>query len=254
MFNLIVMFAASVLVSPSYAKIDIKTCAGMWLLDEDKGDMAADSTANKNDGTLKNDPKWVDGQFVRALQFDGTDDYVDAGNANNLSIVGDFTFSMWVKISAYPSGWRNMLSKLIDDTHNEFNFRYKDSATAQFYFGNGSAAIICNWNPSEDLPLNTWTHIAGVRKSKAYLKLYFNGIEKRTAGITTDASSTVANVTIGRQSNNMFYFNGIIDDVAVFNTALEAEDIKILMDKGLKESLNPSAVEHSGKLVSTWQC
>ena len=146
-----------------------------------------------------------------------------------------------------------MLSKLVDDTHNEFNFRYKNLQEAQFYFGTGAAAVICGWNPSQDLPLDTWTHIAGVRKSETYLKLYFDGIEKRTANITTDAISTDANVTIGRQSNaNGFFFNGIIDEVAIFNVALEEEDIQTLMNNGLEESINPNAVNFSGKLVSTW--
>ena len=249
---MVVVFIAGVLANSSYAKIDLKNCVGMWLFDEGKGDVTADASGNKNDGTIENAPKWIDGKFGDALQFDGVDDYVSVENTNNLSITGDFTFSMWVKISAYPTAWRNMLSKLVDDTHNEFNFRYKDSASAQFYFGTGAAAIICNWVPSQDLPLDAWTHIAGVRKSKTYLKLYFNGIEKRTANITTDAISTEANVTIGRQSNSMFYFNGIIDEVAIFNVALGVEDIQTLMNKGLKESLNPSAVESSGKLASTW--
>ena len=70
--------------------------------------------------------------------------------------------------------------------------------------------------------------------------------------ITTDAISTDANVTIGRQSDNKFYFTGIIDEVAIFNAALGAEDIQTLMNKGLKESLNPNAVDLSGKLISTW--
>ena len=224
----------------------------MWLFDEGKDDITADASAGKNDGTLQNGPDWTEGKFNEAIQFDGTDDYVDFGNAENLSITGDFTFSMWVQISEYPTSWSNMLSKLADDTHNEFNFRYKDSTSAQFYFGSGAAAVICNWNPSEDLPLDEWTHIAGVRKSKTYLKLYFNGIEKRSANITADAISTEASVTVGRQSDAKFYFNGVIDEVAIFDVALEKEDIQTLMNKGLEESLNTSAVDLSGKLVSTW--
>ena len=253
LIGIVVLFVAGALASSSHARIDLKTCVGMWLFDEGDGDVTADTSANKFDGTLENGTEWTEGKFGEALQFDGADDYVNVGNAENLSITGDFTFSMWVEISAYPTSWENMLSKLVDDTHNEFNFRYKNSTSAQFYFGTGAAAVICNWNPSEDLPLDTWTHIAGVRKSKTYLKLYFNGIEKRTANITTDAISTDANVTIGRQSNaNGFFFNGIIDEVAIFNATLEEEDIQTLMNKGLKESLNPSAVDLSGKLVSTW--
>jgi len=202
---------------------------GYWSFDEGSGAIAKDGSGNGNDGTLENGPEWTAGQSGDAVQFDGTDDYVNVGNADTLSITGNLTFSLWVKISEYPTSWRNMLSKLVDDTHTEFNFRYKNSTEAQFYYGTGSAAIICMWNPSEDLPLDTWTHIAGVRKSNAYLKLYFNGVEKRTSNITTDAVSTEANVTIGRQSNAIFYFDGIIDEVAIFTEALGEAGIQSAM-------------------------
>ncbi len=209
---------------------------GYWQFDEGTGEIAKDGSGNGNDGTLENGTEWTGGKFGDAVQFDGTNGYVNLGNADSFSITGDFTFSMWVKISEYPTSWRNMLSKLVDDTHAEFNFRYKDSTQGQFYYGTGSAAIICMWNPSEDLPLDTWTHIAGVRKNKAYLKLYFNGVEKRTSDITTDAVSTDANVTIGRQSNAIFYFSGIMDEVAIFTEALgEAEIQSVMSGLGHKE-------------------
>jgi len=217
---------------------------GYWSFDEGSGEIAKDSSGNGNDGTLENGTAWTDGQSGYAVQFDGADDCVNLGNAGNLSITDDFTFSMWVKISAYPTSWRNMLSKLVDDQHVEYNFRYKTATEGQFYYGTGSAAIVCMWNPTEDLPLNTWTHIAGVRKSKTHLKVYFNGVEKRTLSITTEAVSTDANVTIGRQSNNTFYFDGTIDEVALFSHAMEEADIRSAMsglgDKELASKPNPA--------------
>jgi len=200
-----------------------------WKFDEGSGNIAHDTSGNGNDGTLENGTEWTAGKFGDAVQFDGTDDYVNIGNADNLSITDDLTFSMWVKISEYPTSWRNMLSKLVDDQHNEFNFRYRDATTGQFYYGTGSAAIVLNWNPSEDLPLDTWTHIAGVRKGRAYLKLYFDGVEKRTKNITTDPVSTEANVAIGRQSNARNYFNGVIDEVTIFTEALGEAEIQSAM-------------------------
>ena len=253
LIGIVALFVVGVLGGSSYAKLDLETCVGMWLFDDDGGDVAADSSGNENHGTIVDDPEWTDGKFDKALQFNGASDYVDVGNADNLSITGDFTFSMWVKISAYPTSWRTILAKIPDDFNNEFNFRYKNFAQGHFYFGDGTGAVVCSWKPSEDLPLDTWTHIAGVRKSKTYLKLYFDGIEKRSVDITTDASSTDANVTIGCQTMHGLFFEGIIDEVAIFNAALEEKDIQTLMNKGLKEWLkNPIAVDLSGKLVSTW--
>ncbi len=231
---------------------------GYWSFDEGSGVIAKDESGNGNDGTLENGTEWTDGQSGYAVQFDGTDDCVNLGNTGNLSITGDFTFSMWVKISAYPTSWRNMLSKLVDDQHVEYNFRYKTATEGQFYYGTGSAAIVCSWNPTEDLPLNTWTHIAGVRKSKTHLKLYFNGVEKRTLNTTTEAVSTAANVTIGRQSNNTFYFTGIIDEVAIFSDALEEAEILSAMsglgNKELASKPSPAneAVDVSRDVVLGW--
>ena len=231
---------------------------GYWSFDEGSGEIAKDGSGNGNDGTLENGTAWTDGQSGYAVQFDGTDDCVNLGNAGSLSITDDFTFSMWVKISQYPTSWRNMLSKLVDDQHVEYNFRYKTATEGQFYYGTGSAAIVCMWNPTEDLPLNTWTHIAGVRKSQTHLKVYFNGVEKRTLNITTEAVSTDANVTIGRQSNNMFYFDGVIDEVALFSHAMEEAEIQSVMsglgDKELASKPNPAneAVDVSPDAVLGW--
>jgi concanavalin A-like lectin/glucanase superfamily protein/F5/8 type C domain-containing protein len=231
---------------------------GYWSFDEGSGEIAKDGSGNGNDGTLENGTEWTDGQSGYAVLFDGTDDCVNLGNGGSLSITDDFTFSMWVKISAYPTSWRNMLSKLVDDQHVEYNFRYKTATEGQFYYGTGSAAIVCMWNPTEDLPLNTWTHIAGVRKSKTHLKLYFNGVEKRTLSITTEAVSTDANVTIGRQSNNTFYFNGMIDEVAIFSDALEEAAIRSAMsglgDRELASMPNPGeeAVDVPLDVVLGW--
>ena len=226
-----VLVAALGLALPASAEL-----IGYWNFDEGSGEIAIDQSGNGNDGILENGVEWTDGQSGYAVQFDGTDDCVNLGNAGNLSITDDFSFSMWVKISEYPTSWRNMLSKLVDDQHVEYNFRYKTATEGQFYYGTGSAAIVCMWNPTEDLPLNTWTHIAGVRKSMTHVKVYFNGVEKRSLNVTTQAISTSANVTIGRQSNNTFYFTGAIDEVALFSHAMEeAEVLSAMSGLGNKE-------------------
>jgi len=74
-----------------------QTCSaelvGYWSFDEGSGEMAKDGSGNGNDGSLENGTEWTAGKFGDAVQFDGTDDYVDVGNAGNLSITGDFTFT-----------------------------------------------------------------------------------------------------------------------------------------------------------------
>ena len=52
---------------------------GYWRLDEGSGTIAYDSSGNGNDGTIIGDPQWVAGKNGQALDFDGTEDYIDVG-------------------------------------------------------------------------------------------------------------------------------------------------------------------------------
>ncbi|HGE70796.1 TPA: hypothetical protein ENX78_08175, partial [Candidatus Poribacteria bacterium] len=74
--SIVILFSFGILISSSYAKLDPKTCVGMWLLEEGSGKKAIDSSGNKNDGDIIGNPKWVDGKFGKALQFNGSTDYV----------------------------------------------------------------------------------------------------------------------------------------------------------------------------------
>ena len=75
----------------SYAKVDPKTCVGMWLFDEDEGDIAEDSSEKGNDGTIQNS-EWIDGKFGKALELDGATSSVEI--ALDVDLNKDQTFSM----------------------------------------------------------------------------------------------------------------------------------------------------------------
>ena len=86
------LFAGSV-----YAKIDPKTVVGLWLFNEGKGDTAKDSSGNGNDGTLMIKPKWIDGKFGKALEFDGVASYVDCGNNEIMTMTKEVTVEFWIR-------------------------------------------------------------------------------------------------------------------------------------------------------------
>ncbi|MHC4168510.1 MAG: hypothetical protein ACYSWQ_16280 [Planctomycetota bacterium] len=59
---------------------------GHWRFDEGSGTTAFDSSGNGNDGTLNGGPNWVVGYLGGALEFDGSDDWVDCGNDPSLDL------------------------------------------------------------------------------------------------------------------------------------------------------------------------
>ena len=93
----------------SYAQVDPETVLGIWLLDEGQGDIAEDASGNGNDGTLMGSPTWVAGKFGSALEFTGSGNYVDCGNAEALN-VDLFSISFWCNIPN-TQGWNHMISR-----------------------------------------------------------------------------------------------------------------------------------------------
>jgi hypothetical protein len=79
---------------------------GHWKLDESGNISTAADSAGSNDGTLTGFPadpsaNWVAGKVGNALDFDGTDDWVNAGNDASLELgTGDQTIALWVKLAA----------------------------------------------------------------------------------------------------------------------------------------------------------
>jgi hypothetical protein len=251
LIGVVVLFVAGLLVNSSYAKIDPKTCIGMWLFDEGDGTVAKDSSASKNDGTLMNGAKWVDGKFGKAISFDGVDDFVGFANEPE-PMANGFTFSAWVKRNADNPGCQEVFNNHefflrtkpeSEDANNPFEtFVNLTDGTVEPRASSGVASKVGQWFAVAA----TW--------DKTALKIYIDGV---FAGQSTRSGSLAApvNAQIGRgEQKNLTAndFNGVIDDVAFFSLVLAEADIKTLADQGLKQTINPNAIDLSGKLTTTW--
>lgn len=95
------IFISLMFIGQSYAEIDPKTIAGIWLFDDGSGDKAIDSSKNGNDGEIQGDLKWVEeGKFGKALEFPGVDEnFVEVPHNKSLDLT-TFSFTLWVKIEA----------------------------------------------------------------------------------------------------------------------------------------------------------
>lgn len=93
---------ASVFPVLSAAEVSVDDAIGVWLFDEGKGNVAKDSSPNGNDGELIAGPKWVEGKFGGALEFDGSGTSVETESADKLNEFElgdktDFTATAWFK-------------------------------------------------------------------------------------------------------------------------------------------------------------
>ena len=245
------IFIGLMLTRQMYAKVDLSSAVAIWLFDEGKGDEVKDFTGNGNDGKLMNGPKWVDGKFSKALSFDGQDDYVEINNSVNL-VDPDFTIGFWVN----PGDTQKMYADIISNHGGGaglvgYCFEQFENNANQFYntFGVGGGFLEQKVAMTQLTP-GVWQHFMSVRKDTT-LTHYVDG--KETASGTTPKGPVtespknlwIANWSVesGRQ------FNGIIDELVIFNQALSIDDIKTIMSKGL---VGVSAVSPSGKLTTAW--
>ena len=118
----------------SDAKLDPDTYIGIWKFDEGKGDTAKDASDNGHDGTLMSNPKWVEGKFGDALEFDGTN-YIDMGQAESLQFHGNVTILFWAKPENVAAGRQNIVCKAYG---GEGCLTQESSGTMSFYWGDGS--------------------------------------------------------------------------------------------------------------------
>ena len=232
-------------VGIAQAKVKLEDAVGIWLLDEGRGDLAEDLSGNGHDGQIQG-TDWVDGKFGKALEFEDAGD-VRIQSTEKLQLGDGFTMMAYFYSTALDD-WHQMIAK-----DSEYLLRIDPPGEG----GRMSAFVNqAGWEPraSAAVPeVEVWTHFAAVYDGgEGTLKVYVNGELAGQSGRPGKPNPGAAPVTLGNW-NGSSNFVGILDDLAIFNVALEAEDILDIATDGLQETLIiDQSVQPSGKLAGTW--
>ena len=206
---------------------------GYWKFDNGSGTTAVDSSGNGNDGTLTNGPIWVDGKIGKALSFDGTDDYVIISDSDNLDGFSAFSISTWVY--AYTIGEECYGRIIVKGDGDPYGLMIESDTKISFYI-NGDRL-----ESNENFSLNSWHHI-GVTYEKDVIngrKIYIDGVLSKSQTNTFTVNSGANDLYIGNRSTLDRTFDGIIDEVRIYNRALSADEVLALYQEGLsKFSIN----------------
>jgi chitodextrinase len=220
-----------------------------YSFDAGSGTTATDVSGNGNTGTIAN-ATWTTGKFGGALSFNGTNAWVTVPDSSSLHLSSGMTLEAWVNPSALGSGWRTAIFK--EQTGNYAYALYANTGT-----GSPSANGIIGGNDkdtraSSGIALNTWTHLAATYDG-ANLKLYVNGAQAASLAATGSIVSSTGALRIG--GNNVWpeWFQGLIDEVRVYNKALTQAEIQADMNKpiGAPDTTPPSAPTNFAKTSAT---
>lgn len=229
------------LVTSSHAEVQTCIQPPSELVSWWSGDGNADDIQNVNNGTLQGDATFAPGMVDQAFSFDGVGDFVEAPENGSLDFNGSFSIDLWVKPNGFlPNPSSSPMVSKYDYSQGFPNVAYEFSLWPD---GRVQFVVTCdttnmNRNTVPDvIPVGEFSHVAAVyRQEIPSLEIYVNG--QLQSGETRRSCSFInqndipfrIGKRINRSSESFFY--GLIDEVEVFNRALEPEEILAIYNAG----------------------
>jgi hypothetical protein len=195
--------------------------SGYWRLGETSGATASDA-AGLNPGTYRNGAVLAQASLLpadsanRSVRFDGTNDYVGIPSSSSLSPAARVSVEAWIKPNALPSAgnFASVASKP-ESYSLQFNGTRLEFTIMQNKVRNRLLA------PVGAIVAGQAYHLVGTYDGTTQ-RLYLNGVEVAKASLTGAITTNTNSLDIGSWSEGTEAFNGTIDDVSVYTSALSA--------------------------------
>ncbi len=232
-----------------------------WTFDDkDIAGNTVNDVWGKNNGTIIGDPKVVAGKVGDALEFDGTDDYVDLTNLGNFgSDVGSSAFEAWVKTD-FKQDWTTLFKVLDVGCSMAWAIDVNRSAKAGFplaqdvvhYYVRQKAVAGCIDIAVEiefALSDGNWHHIvyaiedAGEHKVSIYMDGEPQEIIVGKESKLDNFIPFVQPVYIGAANNRgnvERHFPGLIDEVRIYDRPLTADEVVNNFESKVGLSVEPA--------------
>jgi len=220
----------------------------------------ANGTANDlmglNNATLYNGTAYAAGEVGQAFSFNGVNTRAEVADSSSLAFTASFTIEGWIKVNSFGSSSGEILFRGDDRPGlDPYQLRTNSDGTLSFQIDplNDNGSTI-----STPIPLGQFLHVAGtLDDATGLMSLYVNG---SLAAQTTTDGRPFANldptqnpgVGIGNANGSSFNvpFNGLIDELSVYNRALSPGEVLGIYKAGSDGKVfspiavsNPSVIE-----------
>lgn len=203
---------------------------------------ASDESGNKRDGTLFGYEGGIanleSGKLGKALKLDGSNDHVVVPAKLGL----DYSVSMWIKTTdqggdGNVTDWDGQIALLTGsvDTHGLFLAENKFQVWSnRGYNPPYPAARI---KSTSNVNLGIWTHVVGLRSDPSHnnngdFKIFINGVYESGKRYDATKFSTGGTLFMGKTQDGELHFEGLLDDLRIYDKALTADEVYYLFDLG----------------------
>ena len=226
----------------------------------------ADLSGQGNTGTLNNFSQTTSpaiGKIGQALKFNGSSSYISQSNSLAKGQT-NLTVSAWVKPAAAADysviyfeptaggvGQSRVALFLMAARTIEFGGRVAAQEPTGAFTGQLTTGTVS---------LNKWTHVVGVWNTNANtISIYFNGVLQSITAVGAGTPGAFATTNpnasfpqrIGYDGGDAV-FNGLIDDVRIYNRALSASEVQELYNTGAANAAHSNTTALSSGLVGYW--
>ena len=241
--GLIVICVLFCVTTVLHAGLDDESLVLYLSFDEGKGDAAADSSVHGHDGELIKGPTWVDGQFGKALEFDGTkQQHVMVPINDTLQLREQFSMAFWVKQGdTQIREWNYMVTA----GNLKWASILKNGDKKTYIFtrsgGNWAQKAVSDGAQPED-----WVHLTVTHDTDSEIVIYNDGKKVGGGAKPPPVDEIDGSVMVGARHPGEEFFTGIIDEVFLFNRIINEEEVNEIMSGDFLP------VEPAEKLATTW--
>jgi len=205
-------------------------------LDNPSYPVVTDFSGNANHGTMHGNPRLVAGRFGQALSFDGKRDYIIVPDAPGLQFRGDFTVMLWVRTTVAPEdvlmlalmGKRRFHSEEPKRAGWNINILFRHPDLVRFSGADGTVHASKSLKTKVTLNDGQWHHLAVSRDARQkQLRIYVDGeLKSSSAWEPGDLwLDQPLKIGLGPWGYTGMYFKGSLDEVYVYDRALDDEEI-----------------------------
>jgi hypothetical protein len=218
--------APPVSLLPYHDQVLAASPAGYWRLGETSGTSAADETGT-NPGTYNNvlldQPGALAGDSNPSASFDGARSYVRVPASPSLNMTSAVTVEFWAKRRTISNTYQVLVGKPGNGQSKFENYAVWLTNTNRYiaYFGNGSTYAVVQTPAITD---TNWHHVVATHNG-SMIRIYLDGLLKQENATTLRLTANNQPLNLGRANNNAYSFNGWLDEVAIYPTALPAQTI-----------------------------